>query len=180
VSPDGNCAARGDTEWADATDGTDPIETFVTTQLIAAVEGTNPRPRELRAIAGFSMGGYAAANIAEHRPDLYGQVVSLAGYFHVDDPDGVFANPAAIDANSPDRHLDKLQGEHVALIQGEGDAERPEAGEAIRFSTLLDNARIANTLAITPGGHGWAWAAQQTGTWAKFLAEGWPAASGSG
>jgi S-formylglutathione hydrolase FrmB len=36
------------------------------------------------------MGGYGATNLALRHPDLFGQLVSVAGYHHVDDPDGVF------------------------------------------------------------------------------------------
>ena len=47
-----------------------------------------------RAIAGFSMGGYGAMNIAMQNPGVFGQVVSIAGYFVVNDLSGMFGGPA--------------------------------------------------------------------------------------
>ena len=94
AAPDGNGMSHRDTEWANAVDGTDQFETFVTGNVIRAVEGTHLRDRTRRAIAGFSMGGYGAVNLALRHPDLYGQVVPIAGYFHVDDPSGSVRAPA--------------------------------------------------------------------------------------
>ncbi len=111
AAPDGNGMSHRDTEWANAVDGSDQFETFVTQNVIDAVEGGNRRDRSRRAIAGFSMGGYGAVNLALRHPDLYGQVVPIAGYFHVDDTSGVFGNQlAAIDANTPELHLAGARG----------------------------------------------------------------------
>ena len=60
-------------------------------------EGSNIRNRTDRAIFGFSMGGYGAAIIGLHHPELYGQVVTLAGYFVVDDLTGAFGLGAETD-----------------------------------------------------------------------------------
>ena len=87
-----------DTEWADSVDGRSQVETFVTGPLITAVEGAHPRPRGLRAIGGFSMGGFGAAMLGLRHPNLYGQVVTLAGYFTIDDPDGIFGNDPAVES----------------------------------------------------------------------------------
>ncbi len=53
----------------------------VTGAGIAAVEGARRRPAALRVIAGFSMGGYGAMNMAMQNPGLFGTVVSISGYF---------------------------------------------------------------------------------------------------
>jgi S-formylglutathione hydrolase FrmB len=96
--PDGNDDDFDDTEWADAVDGRSQVEAFVTGPLITAVEGAHPRPRGLRAISGFSMGGYGAAMLALRHPNLYGQVATLAGYFTIDDPDGIFDDDPAVES----------------------------------------------------------------------------------
>jgi len=174
VVPDGNSAVHPDTEWADAVDGSVRLETFVTETLIQAVEKDHPRTRNQRAIAGFSMGGFGAVNLAQRHPDLYGQAVSLGGYFHVDDITAVFAaNAAIVNANSPDHHLDRLRTTRVALFQGTGDGDRPEAGELERMKGLLDAAHVPNVAARTPGGHTWFWANQQLPAVINFLAQGW-------
>jgi S-formylglutathione hydrolase FrmB len=179
VFPDGTSRSHPDSEWADSADGRQRIETFITGPLIAAVEPVR-RPRGMRAIAGFSMGGYGAINIAEHHPQIYGQVVSLAGYFKIDDPDGVFAqDPVVQQVNDPSRNFESLRSMRVALLQGADDESLPEAGELERFSTLLDRAGIAHAAARTPGSHSWRWVNGQLPRVAAFLDAGWEDQSGT-
>jgi S-formylglutathione hydrolase FrmB len=108
--PDGNPATETDPEWADAAGGGSRLESFVTTAAITVVEGSALRNSGSRAIAGFSMGGFAAASIALRHPDRYGQVVSLAGYFHLDDPDHVFGNDASSQAAHDPTALLRIAG----------------------------------------------------------------------
>ena len=97
VFPDGNALTHSDSEWADSYDGKAMIESWLTKNVITAVEGKNLRTRTNRAILGFSMGGYGAAIIGLHHPELYGQVVTLAGYFVVDDLTNAFGPGAESD-----------------------------------------------------------------------------------
>ena len=97
VFPDGNALTHSDSEWADSYDGKAMIESWLTKHVITAVEGSNIRNRTDRAIFGFSMGGYGAAIIGLHHPELFGQVVTLAGYFVVDDLTNAFGPGAETD-----------------------------------------------------------------------------------
>src|SRR2546423_8267572 len=90
--PDGR-AGRLDTEWGDDARGRFAIETFVTQRAVALVEGDQRRPAPLRAIAGFSMGGYGAAAIALRHPDEYRQVASFSRGYPTHDPAGDFGPP---------------------------------------------------------------------------------------
>jgi len=81
ASVDGNGERHQDTEWANARDGRDLVMDRVTGAVIPAVEGTHMRDAAHRAVAGFSMGGYGAMNIAMRNPGAFGQVVSIAGYY---------------------------------------------------------------------------------------------------
>ena len=90
VTLDGHGTKHRDTEWADSADGADEVESFVLNVAIPAVEGAHRRDACHRAIAGFSMGGFGAMNLAQRHPDVFGQVAAVAGYFHLDDPDAVF------------------------------------------------------------------------------------------
>ena len=104
---DGNGEHHADTEWANAADGSDQVMDRVVDAAIPAVEGTHMRDAAHRAIAGFSMGGYGAMNIAmQENPGVFGQVVSIAGYFVVNDPSGLFGGrPRAVVAqNAPSAH----------------------------------------------------------------------------
>src|SRR5207244_11467016 len=82
--PNGWSDIKNATEWADSVDGQVRVESFIVSTAIPAVEGANRRDAAHRAIAGFSMGGYGSANLAEHHPDLFGQLVSIAGYYRID------------------------------------------------------------------------------------------------
>src|SRR3989440_566641 len=87
--PDGR-AGRLDTEWGDDARGRFAVETFVTRQAVALVEGGLRRAPTRRVIAGFSMGGYGAAALALRHPDEYGQVAAFGGDFRIHDPDHGF------------------------------------------------------------------------------------------
>lgn len=173
ASPDGNGDQHDDTEWANAVDGSDQLETFVINKVIAAVEGNAPRDAAHRAIAGDSMGGYGAMNLALRHPGVFSQVVSLAGYFHVDDPEGVFGDQAAvIAANSPDQHVAAATGLHILLADGTEESDPAIEGESQRFADLLTKAGIPVTLHLEPGGDTWTFASSQFGLMTQFLETG--------
>jgi S-formylglutathione hydrolase FrmB len=90
ASVDGNGERHSDTEWANSYNGNEQVMDRVVDAAIPAVEGTHMRDAAHRAIAGFSMGGYGAMNIAMQNPGVFGQVVSISGYFVVNDLSGMF------------------------------------------------------------------------------------------
>ncbi len=174
VVPDGNSKSYPDAEWADSRDGAEEIETWLTKTVIPAVEGSHRRPASKRAIAGFSMGGYGAMNLAMRHRNLFGAVVSIAGYFHVDDPNGVFGgDPATIDANSPDLDIGRARGLRIMLLDASDDTQQVTAGESQRFDAELNDAGIPATFAVAPGTHNWAYVAKQTPVFERFLEAGW-------
>jgi S-formylglutathione hydrolase FrmB len=180
AAPDGNGAAHLDTEWADSEDGEDRLESFLTEAVIPSVEGAYPRDRDHRAIAGFSMGGYGATNLALRHPDLFGQLVSIAGYYHVDDPDNVFGGDSAlIKANSPDQNLAGARNLHIMLLDSKSEDLPLARGEAARFYGLLKSAGVSSTLTYAPGNHDLGYALDQWPTEVTFLEAGWDDASGT-
>jgi S-formylglutathione hydrolase FrmB len=176
VTPDGNGAVHPDTEWADAVDGTDQFETFLTTSVIDAVEGANLRSRSRRAIAGFSMGGYGAVNVALHHPELYGQVVPIDGYFHVDDTAGVFDHDlTAIDANTPELHGADARDQRVLVIDGSHNDDRVVKGESKQFADDLVAAHVPVSYEQLDGDHTWASVAAAFPDVVRFLDSSWGA-----
>ena len=172
--PNGRSAIHPDTEWADSVDGDVRLESFVVDTVVPAVEGDNRRDRDHRAIAGFSMGGYGSMNLALRHPDLFGQVVSIAGYYHIDDPDGMGAGTARwAEANSPDRHVAAAVGTRMLLIADAGEKDGLIKGEAARFAGLVEAAGLQATLVTAPGGHNWAMVAGQVPAIVEFLDAGW-------
>ncbi|GAB3479816.1 alpha/beta hydrolase [Nocardiopsis coralliicola] len=180
AAPFGQEAGGADTEWGDAVDDDYRIETFVTEKAIDAVEGNNRRPRELRAMGGFSMGGYGAAALPLRHPDLYAQAVSWAGYFKVDDPSGTFGDDTG--PHAPDQLIDETGSpgpKDIRFLLVEGDEDHTPLqegsihGEAKRFAKLLRERDIEVDTLTPSGGHTF-------DTWKKtypeavdFLAEGW-------
>jgi len=161
-----------DTEWADDAGGAFRVESFVTGPLIAAVEGDRRRPRSLRAVGGFSMGGYGAATLALRHPDLYSQVASFAGYFHPDDPEGVLDDPAAHDPGQLVRS-GVGAGLRFFLAVGDADDEPLVAGEAQRFAHVLTLAHVPVQVATAHGGHDLQTARSLLPAGLAFLAAGW-------
>ncbi len=174
VAPDGNGAHHDDTEWANARDGTDQIETFVTSNVISAVEGANRRDRTRRAIAGFSMGGYGAANLALRHPDLYDDTIPMAAYFHVDDPAGMFGGDlVTIAANSPELHLDAAHGHRIFIVDGDEDDERVVKGESRAGAATRREGGGPVWFQSIPGSHSWQFVAAAFPSVERFLDGEW-------
>jgi S-formylglutathione hydrolase FrmB len=175
ASPDGSGVDHPDPDWADDRTGGDRIETWVTNDVIAAVEGERPRDRDHRAIAGFSMGGYGAMNLALRHPDLYGQVASVSGFFHTEDQEGVFGGDPTLEAaNSPDQNLGVTPVPRILLADGAQDDEWEVKGETQRFAALLGDRGVDVQLIIAPGHHDWDYMASQLPAVIDFLATGFP------
>ena len=172
--PNGQSDIKPDTEWADSVDGQVRVETFIVSTVIPAVEGANRRDAAHRAMAGFSMGGYGSANLAEHHPDLFGQLVSIAGYYHIDDLSGMGAgSPAWEDAYSPDRHVAGLANTRTLLIVDAQESDPLIRGEGARFAALQRAAGQNPAFVVAPGNHSWTMVAGQIPTIVTFLDAGW-------
>jgi enterochelin esterase-like enzyme len=181
ASVDGNGERHEDSEWANARDGSDLVRDRVTDAAIPAVEGTHMRDAAHRAIAGFSMGGYGAVNIAMQDPGVFGQVVSIAGYFVVNDLSGMFGGAAAVIArNTPSAHPCQARGMRVLLDEDASEADPLIRGQAPRMGGLLRSCGVPVTVQVQPGTHDWAYAmtalrqafAFLTGNWRQAAADG--------
>ena len=102
VLPDGRDGSfKSDTEWADSAHGR--YESHVL-DVVRAVDRRRPTlsDRDHRALAGNSVGAYAAVNLALRHLDVFGTVESWSGYF-TQTRAGPFkhAGQALLAANSP-------------------------------------------------------------------------------
>jgi S-formylglutathione hydrolase FrmB len=157
--PDGNGVHHSDTEWANSYNGSDLVMSRVVEADIPAVEGTRRRPASLRAIAGFSMGGYGAMNIAMQNRGVFGSVVSISGYFVVDDPSDMFGHIRSVmERNDPSAHPWRARGMNVILDEDAHDTLRLVRGQAAWMARLLRRAGVPAILRITPGSHTWTYA----------------------
>ena len=172
VFPDGNAKTHIDSEWADSSDGKAKIETWLTTNAITAVEGDHVRPKEKRAIVGFSMGGYGAGIIALHHPDLYTQVTTLAGYFVVDDLTRAFVGADKIAYQNPNNFMKVASNFRWFLAEARDDFSRPIRGEMVRWSTNLKKLKISVVTQAPTGGHSFTFVAGQIPLVVKWF--NWP------
>jgi enterochelin esterase-like enzyme len=176
--PDGNGSAHPDTEWADSVDGRTLVETSLLTRILPAVEGPTPLPAGMRAIAGFSMGGYGAANLGLRHPNLFGQIVAISGYFHVDDPSRMFGGGASVRAvNTPDAMVAAAAGKRVQLIEATGESDPLIKGQAAEFAARLRDCGCAAAvdLRLDKGDHDVDFVGAEAPALVAFLDAGWAA-----
>jgi S-formylglutathione hydrolase FrmB len=159
ASVDGNGERHSDTEWANSYNGDELVMDRVVDAAIPAVEGRHMRDAAHRAIAGFSMGGYGAMNIAMQNPGVFGQVVSIAGYYVVNDLSDMFGDiPSVIKKNTPSAHPWLARGMDVLLDEDASDPNSLIRGQAAWMGGLLRKSGVPVTVHIQPGRHNWAYA----------------------
>src|SRR6185437_11057007 len=145
--------------WANAWNGSDRVMSRVVAADIAAVEGTQRRPTSLRVIAGFSMGGYGAMNIAMQNPGVFGSVVAISGYFVINDLSDMFGGiPRMQTQNDPSAHPGWARGMNVILEEDADDPLPLVRGQAAAMAALLRRVRVPSTLRVLPGSHSWSYA----------------------
>lgn len=138
-------------------------QTYYLDQLIPWVDKHLPTiaDRAGRIIGGFSAGGYGAVHLAEARPDLFGQVISLSGLLDfkpaasrsllqyesslvVGLPDAIFGNGTSTTEAQwlkpdPIESIDKLANTYVEILVGSGAAsDDTEAELRITNDTFVD------------------------------------------
>jgi enterochelin esterase-like enzyme len=160
LNPIGHTNAYGnDTEWANTRAGR--YDSFLV-DLAHEVDRrfATTHDRQGRGLAGVSMGGYGAVNVALHHLRLFSVAQSYSGYF-VQTPTGPFAGatPAQLRAASPRyeiggvRRLIRRLGFRAWLFQGRHD-DVPIAG-MVGFADALHAAGGDVRYAVFAGGHDW-------------------------
>ena len=168
VAPSGGRQADSDTEWDDSVADTGARwGTFVTRDLVSAIDSDYPtrRTRASRAIAGISMGGYGAVNLALGHSATFGIAASWSGYFvsntpSVDGPEGSATWRARSPLLSVSRLAPELRKQPVATSFYSGRADRffPENAS---FDQTLTRLGIPHRFRAVAGGHDAAvWRAQ--------------------
>lgn len=170
IAPDGNGSTYRVAAWANSFDKRQRMEDAISFDLVRFVD---ERYRTLadaahRIIGGLSEGGFGAANIALHHPDIFGAVVSLSGFFTADANPVFGASPLATpyrQFNSPAAYIDTPDGQRAAhrlvFVIGVGTADGSFYKSALAFSRRLGALGVEVHYLETSGGHSWAvWASQ--------------------
>jgi S-formylglutathione hydrolase FrmB len=161
----------GDTEWANTSRG--QFESVVL-DAVHAVDSTWPTipNRSARAIAGLSMGGFGAVNVALHHPDVFSVIESWSGYF-TQTPIGPFAGASrkTLDANSPAKYVSSLASRlaadpmHVLLYSSPTDKLHVQQAP---FASKLRSLRVPVETRLFGGPHNYALWSTQMGLALQF------------
>jgi enterochelin esterase-like enzyme len=162
VMPFGSTGAFTDKEWADGVRPGEGWETFVTRDVVRAIDArfrTIPNGAE-RALGGLSEGGYAALNIGLHHPGDFRVLESWSGYERADDVPSIFGHDRALlDWNSPELRLKSVapvlraSETFVWMYSGSDDRLRPQN---VSFAGQLARAHVTHRFLTVRGGHNWA------------------------
>jgi enterochelin esterase-like enzyme len=162
VMPFGSTGSFTDKEWANGVGKGNAWETFVSRDVVRAVDAKyrTIRSGTARALAGLSEGGYAALNIGIHHPREFRVLESWSGYERADDIAAIFADSAALlRHNSPSATLPKAAaslrraGTYIWFYSGTDDHFR---GQNARFASELRRLGLPHRYFLVRGGHNWA------------------------
>ncbi|HEU5226703.1 MAG TPA: alpha/beta hydrolase-fold protein [Ktedonobacteraceae bacterium] len=157
IFPDGNGQSGETSEWGNSFDQQQLMENFVTLDLVHFIDQkyrTIPTSG-YRAIGGFSMGGFGAMNIAVRHPDIFGSVISLAGYYLAEG--SVWGqNIAYMQANSPALVLPtNSKAWKLRIFLGAATKDQPYYTDTQQFILELKALHIDYTFDLENGYHTW-------------------------
>ena len=162
VMPFGSTGSFTDKEWANGIGKNQAWETFVSRDVVRAVDDRyrTIRRGNARALVGLSEGGYAALNIGIHHPQEFHVLESWSGYQRADDIAAIFGHRAALlRHNSPSVTLPRAAaalrraGTYMWFYSGTDDHFR---GQNAGFAQALDQLHLPHHFFLVRGGHNWA------------------------
>lgn len=168
VFPAGNAQPTDDNEWADSAKVPDQRwETYVARDVLSFADRLyrlTPAPAG-RAVAGMSMGGFGAMNIALHNRRTFAAASSWSAYFNANAPNVHEPDTAEGRAYSPMYYASRLNppltANHPALSFYVGSQDQ-FAAENAAFDRELNRIRVPHSYRVLAGaGHDWSvWVSQ--------------------
>jgi enterochelin esterase-like enzyme len=162
VMPFGSTGTFTDKEWANGAGSAEGWGTFVSRDVVNAVDARyrTIATRRGRAVGGLSEGGYGAINLSMQHPREFAVVESWSGYERAARNHSIFGRSlAGLERNSP---LDRLQPDGRVLRRlhtyfwfytGTDDSLRQQNEQ---FARALAHAHVAHRYLELAGGHNWA------------------------
>lgn len=164
-----------DSECADSFDGRAHIETWIVDTIVPWVDGHFPTiaSRVGRAAMGASQGGYCAAALWSHHPDVFGAALIESGYFESgvtspQTPDAwrPFGGNAAYErSQSPLILVPSINAalRRASLVLIEANPAHDFFGpQAAKFVAVLEQAEVPHRFYADPLGHSWGAFARDT------------------
>jgi enterochelin esterase-like enzyme len=161
VMPSGTRSFLADEEWANGVRRGNRWETFVSRDLVNAIDARYraiPTARA-RGIGGLSEGGYGALNIGLHHPGEFGLLESWSGYMEADRIPAIFGHSRRVLAyNSPAIWVvsaaSQLRADHTLIWFYIGSRD-PLAAQNRAFADELTTLGVAHRFFEIPGKHDW-------------------------
>lgn len=166
--------------YADRADGSLPYERFLMEELVPVLEASHPGfggSPQARSVAGLSMGGFGALNLAAHTggfskclalsPALVEPPFGQVGWFVRRSLNRTFSpDPVLFAPWNPWKHL----GGSTELVVGCGTEDRYGLADACRgFAKVCGERERPMRLDLRPGGHDWAYWTPAFKTWMSWL-----------
>jgi len=169
VSADGNGGLHQQPLWANAYDGSELDETFLVRDVVGYVDHhfRSWGDAQHRAIGGLSDGGFGAANIGLHHPELFGSGMALSGIYTAPARWPFDDDPVYRRAYSPLAYIDDPPVTASAREQFWFLGAGLNDGVYYRQTRALDHAfaqlGIPHVTRYWPGGHSWHYWGQMLG-----------------
>jgi enterochelin esterase-like enzyme len=155
----------GDPECSNTYDGREKMDTFMGDTVPTWIDRhyrTIAKPAA-RATLGMSEGGYCAAILALHHPDVFASAISFSGYFTAGAAGAATkipfgGNQKLIDNDSPTYVAPRLAASVKPNLYFVIVANRTQefyGSEATGFAKILDDAGIKNSFIDSDSPHGW-------------------------
>lgn len=157
VMPDGHGIYGGPSEWGNSGNHKQLVENYIATDLVNYVDQhyrTIPDAAH-RAIGGLSMGGFGAANIAIHHPQVFGTFISLGGYYYAEG--SIWGTSSAYRlANSPAYTILHTPLAHkLRIYLGAATNDQPYYRDTQDFMHTLASLKIPYRFDLQKGYHSW-------------------------
>ncbi len=160
--------AYPDSECANAVDGHEWFETYLTNTIVPYVDATyrTIRSAAARSVLGFSQGGFCSTMLVLRHPDLFATALSLSGYYDA----GILTNqtrnayrpfggnPTVEAQYSPLKLVGQLSpaGRQSVFLILEGDPSDPFYGAQYQSMIAASQAAgVSVSAAQSSSGHGW-------------------------
>lgn len=145
---------------------------YVEEEVVPYIRAVSGDPQERPGVTGASFGAFHAANALFRRPELFGALIAMSGFYDLEpdylrgysDDNCYFNNPAWYLPQLEDEERLELLRHHTPIIiaTGQGAYEAPHASQAL--SDILIQRQIPHTLDMWGHdvSHDWPW-------WRKML-----------
>jgi esterase/lipase superfamily enzyme len=125
---------------------------YIEEEVVPHIRRTLGDPGARIAVAGASFGAFHAANQFFRRPDLFGTLLAMSGFYDISgyteglvNDDVYFNNPVAYLSNLGEGPtMDRLRGSQIHILTGQGSYERPDLSR--KLSDVLRQKGIPHNL----------------------------------